>query len=77
MNLVFSFHRQWIKIGGQLGKKLFIKQLLAHHPRRHLVIVMDRASCHTVKKVKEFVSLQKRLHVFFLSPRSPEFNPDE
>ena len=42
--------------------------MLSHHPRRHLVIVMDQAPCHTSKK---------RLHVFYLPPYSPEFNPDE
>ena len=55
----------------------FLKKMLNHHSRRHLVVVMDQAPCHTAKKVKKFVNSQKRLHVFYLPPRSPEFNPDE
>ena len=55
----------------------FFKQMLIYHPRRHLVIVMDRARCHTAKKVQEFIKTQKRLNVFYLPPRSPELNPDE
>jgi transposase len=55
----------------------WLEQMLAYHPRRHLVIVMDRAKPHTSKKTREFVASQKRLHVFYLPPRSPELNPDE
>ena len=54
-----------------------LEQLLKHHPRRHLVIVMDQASPHTSKKTQAFVAGQKRLHVFHLPPYSPDFNPDE
>jgi len=55
----------------------FLKMMLKHHNRRHLVVVMDQAPCHTSMEVQEFIASQKRLHVFFLPPRSPEFNPDE
>jgi len=55
----------------------FLSLLLANHKRRHLVVVMDRATCHTSKKVEKFIKSQKRLHVFFLPPKSPEYNPDE
>lgn len=55
----------------------FLQNMLNHHPNRHLVIVMDRAPCHTSKKTKAFINSQKRLHVFYLPSRSPELNPDE
>jgi transposase len=55
----------------------FLSQMLEYHSRRHLVVVMDQAPCHKSKTVKGFISKQKRLHVFYLPPRSPEFNPDE
>jgi transposase len=55
----------------------FLSQMLSYHPSRHLVVLMDQAPCHTAKLVKAFVEHQKRLHVFYLPPRSPEFNPDE
>ena len=55
----------------------FLSQMLKHHPRRHLVVVMDKATCHTSKKTKGYIEKQKRLHAFILPPKSPEFNPDE
>lgn len=55
----------------------FLKQLLQHHKRRHVVVVMDNATSHTSKKTQKFIGSQKRLHVFNFSPYSPEFNPDE
>ena len=56
---------------------IFLSEMLSHHPRRHLVVIMDRAPCHTAKKVKAYIKTQKRLHVYYLPARSPEFNPDE
>ena len=55
----------------------FLAMMLKHHPRRHLVVVMDQAPCHKAKMVREYIQSQKRLHVFYLPPRSPEYNPDE
>ncbi|MCP4472977.1 MAG: IS630 family transposase [Gammaproteobacteria bacterium] len=55
----------------------FLKQMLVQHKRRHLIVVMDQARPHTSKLTKEFIDSQKRLHVFYLPARSPEFNPDE
>jgi transposase len=55
----------------------FLKQMLKHHPRRHLVIVMDQAPCHKSAKTKAFVKSQRRLHVFYLPSYSPDWNPDE
>lgn len=55
----------------------FLSCMTKHHPKRHLVIVMDRAPCHTAKKVQAFALEQKKLHLFYLPSRSPELNPDE
>ena len=55
----------------------FLKQMLKEHSRRHLVVIMDNAPCHKSKKTLDFIDSQRRLHVFFLPTRSPEFNPDE
>lgn len=55
----------------------FLTQMLKHHPRRHLVVIMDQASCHKSKKIKIYIDEQKRLHVFYLPPKTPEYNPDE
>ena len=55
----------------------FLANMLKHHSRRHLVVVMDRATCHLSKKTKSFIKSQKKLHVFYLPARSPQLNPDE
>ena len=36
----------------------FLNEMLKHHPKRHLVIVMDRATCHTSKKVLDYMDLK-------------------
>jgi|SRR5215469_2223258 len=55
----------------------FLNQMLIHHPRRHLVVVMDQATPHTSQLTRKFIEGQKRLHVFYLPPYSPNWNPDE
>ena len=55
----------------------FMDQLLKHHVNRHIVLVMDQARPHTSKKVQDYINGQKRLHVFYLPPYSPDWNPDE
>ena len=55
----------------------FLHQMLFHHSRRHLVVVMDRATPHTSQLTRTFIESQKRLHVFYLPPYSPTWNPDE
>ena len=72
--LVFRLHQQRITSVEMID---FLAQLLNHHKNRHLVVVMDQATPHTSKKTKTFINKQKRLHVFYLPPYSPDFNPDE
>jgi transposase len=55
----------------------FLRQMLQHHPRRHLVVVMDQAPPHVSKKTKAFIASQPRLHLFHLPKYSPDWNPDE
>jgi transposase len=55
----------------------FLEQMLRHHARRHLVVVMDQAPPHTSKKTRAYIECQKRLHVFWLPKYSPDWNPDE
>ena len=55
----------------------FLHHMLRHHPRRHLVVVMDQAPPHTSKKTRAFIDQQPRLHVFYLPKYSPDWNPDE
>ena len=55
----------------------FLDQMLRHHPRRHLVVVMDQAPPDTSKKTRAWIDEQPRLHVFYLPKYSPDWNPDE
>lgn len=55
----------------------FLGQMLKHHKKRHLVVVMDQAPPHTSKKTMSYVEAQPRLHVFHLPKYSPDWNPDE
>lgn len=55
----------------------FLGQMLAHHKKRHLVVVMDQAPPHTSKKTTNYIEEQARLHVFHLPKYSPDWNPDE
>lgn len=72
--LIFNLHRGRFRSGEIIE---FLDQMLKHHPRRHLVVVMDQAKPHVSKITKAFIASQKRLHVFYLPSRSPEMNPDE
>jgi len=55
----------------------FLGQMLRHHPRRHLVVVMDQAPPHVSQKTKGYIDSQRRLHVHYLPKYSPDWNPDE
>jgi transposase len=55
----------------------FLSQMLRHHPRRHLVVVMDNARPHTSQQTMAYIQSQPRLHVFNLPAYSPDWNPDE
>ena len=72
--LVFRLHEKRITSVEVID---FLKQLLRHHPSRHVVVVMDQAKPHTSKMTKAFIERRERLHVFYLPPYSPDWNPDE
>lgn len=55
----------------------FLKKLLVNR-ERPLLLIVDNASYHTSKKVKEFMERHhNKIQLFFLPPHSPELNPDE
>jgi transposase len=72
--LVFRLHEKRITSTEVID---FMRQLLSHHPRRHVIVVMDQAKPHTSKLTKQYIDRQPRLHVFYLPPYSPDWNPDE
>jgi transposase len=72
--LIFRLHEKRIASPEVID---FLSQMLRHHPRRHLVVVMDQAPPHVSKATKAFIDSQTRLHVFHLPTYSPDWNPDE
>ena len=72
--LIFQLYDKKIASGEVIS---FLSEMLSHHPRRHLVVVMDRAKPHTSRMMKKFIKENRRLHVFYLPPYSPDMNPDE
>jgi len=73
-HLIFRLHEKRITSPEVID---FLGQMLRHHPRRHLVVVMDQAPPHTSHATMEFINGQRRLHVFHLPKYSPDWNPDE
>lgn len=72
--LIFRLHEKRIASREVID---FLSQMIRHHRRRHLVVVMDQARPHTSKKTTSFIDSQRRLHVFHLPKYSPDWNPDE
>jgi transposase len=72
--LVFRLHQKRIT---SVEVVEFLEQLLWMHQRRHVVVVMDQARPHTSQVTRSFIASQPRLHVFYLPPYSPDWNPDE
>lgn len=72
--LVFRLHEKRVASAEVID---FLGQLLRHHARRHLVVVMDQAPPHVSKATTAYIASQRRLHVFHLPPYSPDWNPDE
>jgi transposase len=72
--LVFRLHDKRICSAEVID---FLGQLLRHHAKRHVIVVMDQAPPHVSKLTKTYIAGQKRLHVFHLPTYSPDWNPDE
>jgi hypothetical protein len=72
--LIFQLHEKRICSAEVID---FLGQMLKHHRKRHLVVVMDQAPPHTSKKTMGYIESQGRLHVFHLPKYSPDWNPDE
>ena len=72
--LLFTLHEKRIASAEVIG---FLGHMLAFHPQRHLVVVMDQAPPHVSKKTQAYIASQRRLHVFYLPKYSPDWNPDE
>jgi len=72
--LLFSVRRNSIK---SKDVKDFLKQLMNTHKGRKIVVVLDNASSHHSKQIKDFEKASENLKLYFLPAYSPEWNPDE
>ncbi len=73
-HLLFALHQKRIASDEVIH---FLADMLYHHRKRHLVVLMDNAPPHTSKKTLSFINSQPRLHVFNFPSYSPDWNPDE
>jgi transposase len=55
----------------------FLRKLLAHHPRRKLILIVDRSPYHRSRRTRAFVAAHPRLRLEYLPSYAPELNPDE
>jgi transposase len=46
-------------------------------PGKQIAIILDNASIHRSKKTKKYLERHKNIHLFYLPPYSPEYNPVE
>jgi hypothetical protein len=61
--LIFQLHDKRITSEEVIG---FLGQMLRHHLKRHLVVVMDQAPPHISHKTMDYIASRPRLHVFHL-----------
>lgn len=73
-NLLFNVYDSTIS---SAEVEQFILYMLEHHKRRHLFIIMDNARVHKSNQIKELEKKHKRLHIEYLPPYWPKYNPDE
>ena len=55
----------------------FVGKLHQEYPRRRITLIVDGASVHKAKVVKEYISKNKWLRLEILPAYSPEWNPSE
>ena len=72
--LLFSIKKSSIKSS---DVKDFLKQILNSHKNRKVAVVLDNASSHHSKVIRDFEKSNKNLKLYFLPAYSPEWNPDE
>ncbi len=55
----------------------FLRKLLAHHPQRKVILIVDRSPYHRSRRTRAFVATHSRLRLEYLPSYAPELNPDE
>jgi transposase len=66
---------------GQAKAPAFIRflqsKLLDRHPKKRIIVYLDKGPVHRSKAVKKFLMENPRLEIRFIPPYSPELNPVE
>ena len=52
-------------------------QLIAHCPGKKVILILDNASIHVCRYIKEFVGKNPNIEIFTLPTYSHEYNPTE
>jgi transposase len=77
--LRFNGRLYWKKANRGNGDSFiwFMRQLLQNNPHKKIALILDNASQHACKKVRQFLERYPRIKLYFLPPYSPEYNPIE
>ena len=55
----------------------FLTQLRQRFPGKHIVIIVDNATIHKSSLTRRYLKRWPKIHLFYLPPYSPEYNPVE
>ena len=71
------FYWKRVERGSSKGLLEFLTQLHRRFPETLLVVILDNATIHTSRLVKEFLQRHDWIEFEYLTPYSPEYNPIE
>jgi len=54
-----------------------LTQLRQHFPGKEIILILDNASIHKSKYTRQYLQRWTQIHLFYLPPYSPEYNPVE
>ena len=72
-----SFYWKSAEKSDRQAFKAFLHQLIGHCKKSKTVLVLDNASIHICRYIKEFVKCNPNIEIFTLPTYSPEYNPTE
>ena len=55
----------------------FLTQLRQRFPGKQIILILDNASIHKSKYTRQYLKCRPQIHLFYLPPYSPEYNPVE
>jgi len=73
-----KFHFLFVKVYNAWNFLRFLKQLVRQYPDRKIHMILDNASYHHAKLVREWLEINKdKIKLHYLPAYSPEFNAQE